>query len=720
MNATTVLIDRAATLRTAEKLLRQGKLDQAIAEYLRVVEDQPRDWNTANILGDLFVRAGKTDKAIEQFVAAADNLSDEGALAKAAALYRKILKLRPEHEHALLQCAEIAATQGMLVDARTYLKAVADRRQARGDQRGVAQITIRLASIDPKDFAARRAGARARLEVRDLAGAVRDLREIAVELMHHHRDAEAIDALREAVTLAPDDHDVRQQLLDAFVAAGDHVSAREHARTSEQLQMLAARLEERGDQGEALALLREALAIDPTNLRLAARVNGDPDPDPIEAPVEPQEPIEDAEPARLLELAGEHMRAGRIAHGLAMVRLTLERAGSLRNDVALFGLSLADSEPDVAFAVVDLAGDAAIAERDWESAAAGLQELVTRVPMYLPALMRLVEVSVDGGLEATMYAAQSQLADAYIEAGAAEEARFLAEDLVAREPWERAHLERFRRALELMGEPDPDGLIAARLSGDAPFTSTDVSISAVRADVQTAEPDPPAAPTQHWEIDNHDFQFEVTSVDDPDGADADESAADEDDGSEVDLSVELDVIGAPPAPPALPPAAAQIQASADADPDVPFVPATSPTLEAVFARLRASGSQQSALADAQAEYARGVSLHAAGEVEESIALLTSASRAPQLRFGTASLLGRIYREQGQLDLAVDWFERAAQAPPPTPDDGRLLLYDLADVLETTGEYTRALTVCMELQADAGDFRDVAERVNRLTAIQVRG
>ena len=26
--------------------------------------------------------------------------------------------------------------------------------------------------------------------------------------------------------------------------------------------------------------------------------------------------------------------------------------------------------------------------------------------------------------------------------------------------------------LELMGEPDPDGLIAARLSGESPFTST--------------------------------------------------------------------------------------------------------------------------------------------------------------------------------------------------------------------------------------------------------
>ena len=53
-------IDRAATLRTAEKLLRQGKLDAAIAEYFRVVDEFPRDWNTANVLGDLYVRAKQT------------------------------------------------------------------------------------------------------------------------------------------------------------------------------------------------------------------------------------------------------------------------------------------------------------------------------------------------------------------------------------------------------------------------------------------------------------------------------------------------------------------------------------------------------------------------------------------------------------------------------------------------------------------------------------
>jgi protein involved in temperature-dependent protein secretion len=73
-----VAIDRAATLRNAEKLLRLGRLDQAMAASVRTVGEFPRDRNTGNILGDLFVRAGQADTAVDQSVRIADSLGDEG------------------------------------------------------------------------------------------------------------------------------------------------------------------------------------------------------------------------------------------------------------------------------------------------------------------------------------------------------------------------------------------------------------------------------------------------------------------------------------------------------------------------------------------------------------------------------------------------------------------------------------------------------------------
>ena len=110
---------------------------------------------------------------------------------------------------------------------------------------------------------------------------------------------------------------------------------------------------------------------------------------------------------------------------------------------------------------------------EFQEAATSLQEFVARVPGQIPALLKLVEVCVDGGLEQTMYDAQEQLTDAYLAANQAAEARVIAEDLVAREPWEPAHIDRFRRALVMLRVSDPDTLIAERLSGQAPFMAKD-------------------------------------------------------------------------------------------------------------------------------------------------------------------------------------------------------------------------------------------------------
>jgi hypothetical protein len=73
-----------------------------------------------------------------------------------------------------------------------------------------------------------------------------------------------------------------------------------------------------------------------------------------------------------------------------------------------------------------------------------------------------------------------------------------------------------------------------------------------------------------------------------------------------------------------------------------------------------------------------------------------------------------------LPEALDWLERASQAPAPTPDDGHQSLYELAEMLEKVGEVARALAVCMELESEAGAFRDVVERIDRLTKVQAGG
>jgi tetratricopeptide (TPR) repeat protein len=414
-----------------------------------------------------------------------------------------------------------------------------------------------------------------------------------------------------------------------------------------------------------------------------------------------------ADPQLRLMAAEMMLRSGRTDEGLALVRRQLEEDPSRREDIAAVGWKIAEGNAEAGFRLVELAADVSVSQTDWAAAAAALQEFVTRVPNHIPALMRLVEICVDGGLEATMYSAQAQLADAYIAAGAAGEARFIAEDLVAREPWERANIERFRRALVLLGEPDPDGVIAERLSGQTPFVSTDLvgeeelfgfdlpdgGLSTdITAALSPAEEVPAAAAAAPSSI-----------------APPPEAAAAEPESTDIDSILGgLGILGdAGPGEPALHAAGER--------------PGLGPSgLDDVFARLRDDASRRPMPEAPGDQLSLGLELQKAGRIDEALRAFETASQSPQHRFQACALLGRIYRERSMLPQAVEWFERAAEAPLPTGDEGHTLLYDLADALEQAGETARALAVCLELQADAGAFRDVAERVDRLVRVQTRG
>jgi tetratricopeptide (TPR) repeat protein len=723
-----VAIDRAVTLRNAEKLIRQGKLDAAIAEFVRLVEDQPRDWNGKNSLADLYARAGKIDKAVEQLMEIAENLSEEGAVAKAGAVYKKILKLKPDHEQGLLQVSEILGSQGLYADARGHLNALIELKRAKGDVRGVLQAKIRLGSLDPEDYEGRLTASSARIEMGDKAGALSELKDIAAALTEKGRQTEAIEVLRDAAKLNPDDEEIRERLLDIYFAAGDLPQARECATTVEQFRMVAAAFQAAGSADEALETLRQAatqnLADTDLNAELARAfiARGD------MATAAEYLTLEaaGADPALLLIVADMKLRGDNLEDGLAIVRRLLEEDPSCREQIALLGWSVAERHPESGFQVVELAANTAVAEGDWPGAAAVLQEFVTRVPNHIPALMHLVELCVDGGLEATMYSAQAQLADAYIAAGAATEARFIAEDLVAREPWEKANVERFRRALVLLGEPDPDALIAARLSGESPFTSTDLSFNvneveqsseadgaspssdlmsidelmaaaAVADDpVEKSAPKRARHEERHFELSANAVEFE-SLMSELESAPA--SAPGSSEGVEVDLSIVLDDIRKP----AVPAPAEKVAGD----------------LDGVFGNMR-EASRRSGLDDAEKEYKRGLALRAAGDIDGCIQALEKASRAPRLRFATARLIARLYNERDRMPEALEWLERASQASAPNADDAHQLLYELADTLEKMGEVARALAVCMELQSEAGEYRDVGERIDRLTKVQTGG
>jgi tetratricopeptide (TPR) repeat protein len=413
------------------------------------------------------------------------------------------------------------------------------------------------------------------------------------------------------------------------------------------------------------------------------------------------------------------LRDGRIAEGTSLLQQMLADDPSRRDALVILGCSVAEVNADAGFECIEVAASTAIAADEWGSAAAALNEFVNRVPNHIPALMRLVEICVDGGLEATMHSAQAQLADAYLTVGAGAEARVIAEDLVAREPWDRANIERFRRALTLLGEIDIDAIIAARLSGQSPFTSTDflwpsdpggsemapMPVEATTR-VEGAEPvlgeeaafaveapsipaSPPGPSRDAYAVNMESLLSDVGFEQPPS-----EGAAGKPEAQEVDLSDVLHDLHEEEA--------AVEPSGSDASP-----------IEQVLKDMGDDAAKVESPEAAEQHFKLAANYAGMGMQEEARKALEAAARSPQHRFRAGAMLAKSHLDAGDHAHAIEWYERAVEAPAPSPMAHHALLYELASVLEAQGESARALAVLIELQAEAGEYRDVSKRLEQL-------
>lgn len=674
-------IDRNATIKQAQKLLRLGKLDGAIELFVRLVDDQPEDWNAVNVLGDLYLRAGNNARAAEQFTRVADHQFSEGFLPKASALYKKALKVKPADEHILMQLAGIAERQGKFADAKLFLQQIAKQRRSRGEQRSAAECILRLGSLDGADVESKIAASLAAQQIGDAFRAVELLKEAADALDKENRRSEAVQLLADASEIDPFDTELRHQLAQEFIAAGQPNRARAYLSA-----------ETAGDDPDLLLALATIEFADAKETEARTAI------------------------MRLLALAPDREAD--------VMRLADELIGGGRVESA--------------FACIDAITDAALLSGQLPRAAALLQTFVAQAP-HIPALMKLVEISVDADMQQTLRQAQGQLAEAYLVASHAEEARVIAEDLLRTEPGNKAHADRLRRALVLLGVDNPDAVVAQARGGasadipDDPFAMTDAELvelaPAVELDVPTPDietfvypgPGPGPSDVDLSVPDVTTLDFEMSSLgipltpatpehdvapEPPIGNESEDDGAAVLETTEVDLSTALSGLISAPVPPA--PVKAET-APAPAEP--------APDIEEVFAQMRAKNAREQQASAALGQYEQALQYLEQGLVGEAITALQSAARIPLLRFKAAAQLGRMLIDRGDLNEGVEWLERAAEAPAPTPEEGYALLYELAGALEAQGESARTLAILMELDAETDGYRDVRNRIVQLSRAQ---
>jgi tetratricopeptide (TPR) repeat protein len=198
--------NKSKNVEAAQKLLNQGKVAQAIAEYQQILKYEPRDQVTLMTIGELYIRQGETFQAIDYFERLAQIFVGDGFLTKAIAVYKRIAKLAPEEIRPLEKLADLYVQQGVMSEARP--------------------LFLQLAEIHLKN----------------------------------NRQPEAISLLKKLLLAEPDNLRIQIRLADLYQAMGQTKEALDSYISASQRALA------RGDQAESEKLADKALKLEPNNL----------------------------------------------------------------------------------------------------------------------------------------------------------------------------------------------------------------------------------------------------------------------------------------------------------------------------------------------------------------------------------------------------------------------------------------------------------------------
>ena len=142
--------NKQKTLSAAEKFVQQGKLQNAIAEYDKILKHDAKDLTVINTIGDLYSRLGDAGKAIECFKTVGEAYAAQGFTVKGIAMYKKITKLQSSVE-ASLKLAELYTQQGLFNDARAQYLQVAEAFMKNGELDQAVRLFQKVLEMDPEN-----------------------------------------------------------------------------------------------------------------------------------------------------------------------------------------------------------------------------------------------------------------------------------------------------------------------------------------------------------------------------------------------------------------------------------------------------------------------------------------------------------------------------------------------------------------------------------------
>ena len=385
-------------LNSAEKFVQQGKLQNAIAEYEKILKNDPKDLTVTNTVGDLYARLGENDKAISCFKNVGDAYAGQGFTVKAIAMYKKITKLKSSLE-SVLKLAELYTQQGLFNDARAQYLQVAEEFLRGGELEQAVRIFQKILEMDPENVAMR----------------VR-LGEVYVRLGK------------------------KNEAWEIFSAAADGLRAR-------------------GQLDAAEDILKRMLNLDPGNskaLLMRGRTAVESGENDVAIKYLEKVPDLDSHPDGLRDLLKAYLAAGRLANAEGMAN----KLANVHNDITGISnlcdaLMRAGQYADALHLYHENADR--LISANAEKVLEHLHSIISHVRENTECLNLLLELFRKAGDTSHISEVIELLAHAYVQGGELAKARDMYQNLAAMEPENPLHMKNYEQVVGMMGSSRSGG-----------------------------------------------------------------------------------------------------------------------------------------------------------------------------------------------------------------------------------------------------------------------
>jgi tetratricopeptide (TPR) repeat protein len=216
-----VAFNKNKVMATATKYAEKGAYDKAIAEYLKVVKEEPDDVRAWLKLGDCYAKKGSRKEATSTYLKVAEFYGNQGFYLKAVAVYKQILKLDPTVIQVNLRLAELYQQLGLLSDAQSQYEHCAGYFQRSGRVRDALDVMQKLVELDQDNIPSRIKLAELYSKENLKEEAVREFRIAADQLREQGRVDDFVKVAERLLWHKPDDLQLAQELARLYLTRND-------------------------------------------------------------------------------------------------------------------------------------------------------------------------------------------------------------------------------------------------------------------------------------------------------------------------------------------------------------------------------------------------------------------------------------------------------------------------------------------------------------------